>query len=125
VRPSESVWRLLRLMAGALAGVAAACCGLALWADVDHRIELFFDYGAKLGVNHIPDFGFAARYHLGATGVALAAAAAILLWRLRRAWWSWLAIVVLVLNLMGIGAFWLMHWSRVLVEYGEATGHGG
>jgi hypothetical protein len=107
---------MVRLVLGLVLSFPPAVTGFLVCMDAAYRFELFFEYGAVLEKNHIPDFGFAARYKLAAAGAAMALAAAIIIWR---RWWSWLAGAITLANLLALLGFFLMHRSLMLVEYSE------
>ncbi|MEI7766291.1 MAG: hypothetical protein WCJ97_02505 [Phycisphaerae bacterium] len=105
----------LRQGTGLVALVLASLLLAALGSQCFYRWYLFLGpYGAKLNQNHVADGFFIWVYGAALTAVLMALLATWLLpWRPLR----WLALLVALLNgLMG-GAFFLMGYTGVLVEY--------
>ena len=96
----------------------------AIWAEIGYRLLLFFgDYKSQIGMNHVDDAWFGARY-IGAALAAYTAICAAFVVRGRLA-------KVLMALLAAAAAFacitiHAMHRAGVLVTYGEwAHLHGG
>jgi hypothetical protein len=105
----------LRRVAGLGLLVLAGLMLAALGSQCFYRWYLFLGpYGAKLNQNHVADGFFVTVYWAALAGVLMALLAVWLLpWRSIR----WLALLVALLNGLLGGAFFLMGYTGVLIEY--------
>jgi len=101
------------VLAGLLVSLASAVAG-GLCLELGYRLWLFFDYGARIGRNHVADGYFANFYEAAVFGAVVAAPA---FWMIRRTGWRRVIIAVTAANLV-LGACMLtMQMTGLLCSY--------
>ena len=99
---------------------AAFLPALYQWALILYRLGLFWlEYKGQLGMNHADDLHDI--YIMDAYAVLVSLFAAMLLWR-QGGKGMQLSLSVLAANVLGTGAFSMMHKMGVLVSYSEYIG---
>jgi hypothetical protein len=112
--PSWTKWLGLSLAS------AAFLPALYQWTLVLYRLGLFWlDYKGQLGMNHADDFRDI--YTMDVCAVPTSMFAVMLLWR-QRGRKRRLSLCILAANILGAGAFFVMHKTGVLVSYSEYIG---
>ena len=93
------------------------------WSQIIFRLRLFFaNYHGQRGVNHIGDGDFALIYFANVLLLTVVAFGLVILWRHSRAW-RITSLTVAAMNVLAWVAYFIMHRTGALVEYGEFIRH--